>query len=443
MGDDPAREPPLVGDRETEVAVVGGGAAGLAAANALADSGRHVTLLERTICGGSSTGKSAGFLTPDSELELSQLVRRFGVAGARDLWGVATRGVDLIVENVRKHGLDCDLQTQDSLFVGNDAGGWRDALAEVAARKELGYPQEVYDRDRLKAIFGGTGYTGAVRYPGTYGINPLRYAQGMKRVLLEKGVRIHESSEVIRLDGHTLTTHLGTLTAENIVFCADKISPTLTEYARRIYHAQTFLSISEPLRETEVSAMFPEAPLQCWDTDLVYTYYRLTGDRRLLVGGGSKLTTFSRNDVTTPRVIGHVIRGFKKHFPDLADLEFVSYWPGRIDTTRDLLPTVARDAHAPWVHYVLGCVGLPWATFCGEFCARHIHDDAAQTDHRYYAYFAADRRFFLPLWLERVVGKQVVFSLNNTWAKYEQVDIHKPHLAGVGLTDGPARGAKR
>ncbi|HKT21396.1 MAG TPA: FAD-dependent oxidoreductase, partial [Nitrososphaerales archaeon] len=111
-------QPPLRGDRNCDALVVGGGAAGLAAAARLAESGKKVILVERNICGGSSTGKSAGFLTPDSELELSQLMRRFGKQGAKDLWDVPVKGVDLMLSRIKGGGIDCDLQKQDSLYLG-------------------------------------------------------------------------------------------------------------------------------------------------------------------------------------------------------------------------------------------------------------------------------------------------------------------------------------
>jgi gamma-glutamylputrescine oxidase len=63
--------PPLKDHIKTDVSIIGAWAAGLAAALRLVGSGKKVVLLDRNICGGSSTGKSAGFLTPDSELELS------------------------------------------------------------------------------------------------------------------------------------------------------------------------------------------------------------------------------------------------------------------------------------------------------------------------------------------------------------------------------------
>ncbi len=422
LGTNESLLPFLEEELHAEVLVVGAGAAGLAAALALSDAGRNVVLIERNVCGGSSTGKSAGFLTPDSELELSQLVRRYGPEGANDLWGCASHGIELMVKTIRDHDIHCDLQVQDSLFLGNDKAGWVGAMQEVEARKRLGYAQTVYSAAELSKVVGGEGYTGAVRYPGTYGVDALRYAQGVKNVLMQRGVRIFEGTEAKALDDHRVRTHGGSVTADEIIFCIDKPQAPLVPMANEVYHAQTFLSISEPLSDAEVARLFPDSPLQCWDSDLVYSYYRLTGDQRLLLGGGSALTTFSRNDITSDQVIRGVVTGFKKHYPFLKELEFVQFWPGRIDCTRDLMPTVLRDPARPHVHFVLGCVGLPWATFCGDFVARSVLGVAEADDQKYYRYFCQDRDYLLPTWLERFVGKQLVFSLNNAWAKYKQVE---------------------
>lgn len=428
---DPIR-PPLRKDLKADVAVVGGGMSGLMAAYRLMRGGRKVVLLEQNICGGSSTGKSAGFLTPDSELELSQILRRYGPERARDLWDAPVRGIDLITRAVAEHGISCDLIPQDSLFVGNGESGWRDAQAEVRAREALGYPQRLYQRQELPKILGSDAYAGGIRYPGCYGINALLYAQGIKRALIEGGVDVYESTEAHSVDDHTIRTHLGSVTADQLIFCIDKPRRTLTPHAAQVFHAQTFLAISEPLADSGVRRLFPEAQMQCWDTDLVYSYWRLTGDQRLLLGGGSALTTFSLHAITTPTVMERVIRRFKAKFPYLESLRFIQYWPGLIDTTRDLLPTIERDAGAPWRHWVLGCVGLPWAAFSGDFVGRAVLGTAGPDEERYYRYFSSRRRFFLPIWTEKILGKSLVFSMNNGWAKYYQVDRKKrlPEMEG-------------
>lgn len=422
LGVDDPIQPPLRGHIKADVVVVGGGAAGLAAALQLMDKGVKVVLLERNICGGSSTGKSAGFLTPDSEMELVELVRRFGPQGAQDIWEVATQGVEIMTSAVKRHGIECDLIKQDSLMVGNGGRGWKTARAETDARKLLGYPYMLYTAEELPSVLGSNGYSGAVRYSGTYAINPLLYAQGIKQVLIRHGVQVYEASQVVALDGRTVRTHLGSVTADQIIFCADKLKPSLTGYCWHVYYTQTFLAISEPLEQEDIAAMFPHESFQCWDTDLIYTYFRLTGDGRLVVGGGSLWSTYSSKDVTTPHIIEHVIHRFKEKFPCIEEVEFIQYWPGRIDTTRDLLPTIVRDEHCPWVHYVLGSVGLPWATFSGDFAARHVIDDKSCDDHKYYRYFSIDRGFLVPLWLENILGRRIVFALNNAWSMYYQID---------------------
>ncbi|MGI0130958.1 MAG: NAD(P)/FAD-dependent oxidoreductase, partial [Thermoplasmata archaeon] len=307
--------PPLNADLHADVVIVGAGAAGLAAALRLLGSGKKVVLLDRNICGGSSTGKSAGFLTPDSELELSDLVRRFGPQGARDLWDVPTRGIRIMTDAVAKYGIACDLLPQDSLFVAKGREGDKDVRREADARHQLGYPYRLYSAEEVPSVLGSPQYAGAVRYPECYGINAMLYAQGVKRALVDGGVEVYESSEVRSLSDHTVRTHLGSVTAEQILICADKPNPAFSPYVRNVYHAQTFLSISEPLREAEIHDLFPERPVQCWDTDLIYTYWRLTGDRRLLVGGGSLYSTYARNDTTGPHIIEGVIRRLKAMLP--------------------------------------------------------------------------------------------------------------------------------
>lgn len=413
--------PPLKTDIKADVVIVGGGICGLSAALELAKSGRKIVILERNICGGSSTGKSSGFLTPDSELELSQLIRRYGKKGAARLWGAASSGVDVIRGVVKDHGTDCDLLEQDCLFIANDEAALSEIKEEEEARGALGFDKQRYAQAEMGKVIGSDAYHGALRYSNTFAMNPLRYAQALKKVLLDKGVHIYESSEVLSHAGHTVKTHLGSATGEQILFAIDKMKPAMSHYADNVYHAQTFLSITAPLKDAEIAKLFPDGPLQCWDSDLVYTYFRLTGDNRLLVGGGDMMTTFAKNDTDSPSVIEHVHKKFRKKFPILDAVEFMQFWPGRIDTTRDLMPSVVKDPDEPHVHYVLGCVGLPWATLCGTFVAKQIVTPNDPETHDLYYYFNPDREFFMPLWTEKVLGKAIVFSINNAWAKYYQV----------------------
>lgn len=415
-------QPPLRSNITCEVAVIGGGMSGLHAALQLAKLGKKVVLLERNICGGSSTGKSAGFLTPDSELELSQLVRRYGIEGARGAWSMPVQGIGLILESIKEFDLQCDLVTQDSFFLGIGSSGTKAAREEAKSRADLKFPYTLYpDAKSLQAVIGGKGYGGGVRYGQTYGINPLLYAQELKMALIRLGVKIFESTEVLSIDDHTAKAHLGSVTADQFIVCIDKMKSTFSLIAENTYHAQTFLCISEPLEEKDIREIFPAEELMCWDSRLVYSYYRLTGDRRLLLGGGSAMTTFSRTDVNSPDIIGRVITDFKKRFPKLHHVDFIQYWPGRIDTTKDIMPIVDWYG-SKHIQYVLGCVGLPWAAFCGAYAARRLFEP--HTCEQYCKYLGDNRRFLVSPGLQQLIGKMISFSLNNAYSKYLQRDAN-------------------
>lgn len=108
------------------------------------------------------------------------------------------------------------------------------------------------------------------------------------------------------------------------------------------WHAQTFLILSEPLDRGLRESLFPEGPMLAWDTDLIYQYFRLTGDGRLLVGGGTLRETYGpiRHDSRTSRRLERFIR---KTFQALAEVRFESTRPGLIGVTRDLLPLAGRS----------------------------------------------------------------------------------------------------
>jgi gamma-glutamylputrescine oxidase len=416
--------PPLTQAIKCDVLIVGGGFSGVSAAAEFLRKGLKVVLIEKNIIGGSSSGRSAGFLTPDSELELHQLVRRYGERAAAEIWDAPCLGIERIVGNINKHDIQCGLLRQDSLFLGLGAGGEEAVASELECRQSVGFTdQRTYDVNQLRGILGAQGYTAGIRYGGTYGINPLMCLQGFKDLLIDNGMQVYESTAMKSLEGHTAHTHAGSVTADQIIIAVDKLTNSISPLADEAFHAQTFLSVTEPLTDRELRILFPAGEqMQCWDSKLVYSYFRLTGDNRLLLGGGTPITTYLKDAFNNPRIIRRVIEDFRSHFPELQGLSFIQFWPGQIDMTRDLLPVIARPAEQPHVRFILGCVGIPWAVFCGSFAARNLLGEADEDYDKYFNYFSNHRRFTLPSGLARVIGKPMLFSLANSWAKFRQVD---------------------
>src|SRR3954470_12940832 len=152
--------PPLTADIKCDVVIVGGGFAGVCAAAQFLRKGLKVVLIAKNIIGGSSSGRSAGFLTPDSELELHQLCRRYGNQAAGEIWDAPLRGIDIIVSAIKRHEKKDGLTEQDSLFLGLGKSGVEAAQSELECRESVGFTdQRLYDATQLNSILGSEGYT--------------------------------------------------------------------------------------------------------------------------------------------------------------------------------------------------------------------------------------------------------------------------------------------
>ena len=100
----------------------------------------------------------------------------------------------------------------------------------------------------------------------------------------------------------------------------------------------------------------------------------------------------------------------------------VNPWACNVGFALHLLPVIARPPGLEHVRFILGCVGIPWATFCGSFAARNVLGEADEDYKKYFNYFSNKRSFALPSGLGKVIGKPMLFSLANSWAKFYQVD---------------------
>lgn len=394
---------PLQGDTTADVVVIGGGMAGLSAVEWVVErGGMDVVLLEGRRCGTGATGRSSGFITPDAELQVVDLVRRFGEDTAKQLWLTVRQTCEGMRQNVAHFAADCDFVSADCLYVGAGRGA-RTIREEHAAREGLGLDSTLYDGPALDAVLArGSGYAAGVRYGGTFGIDGHAYAAALKASLVARGARIHEDSAVVALEPGRARTAAGSVRARHVVVCLDRFAAALG-VARDTWHAQTFLVVSDPLPAAVQTALFPAGPMMAWDTDLIYQYFRLTGDGRLLVGGGSLRETYA-NEHHGDRTPRRLVRFIRRRFPILETVAFRAYWPGLIGVTRDLLAHAGTDGKGRALG--LCAAGLPWSVLAGQAAARAALGVPEPLD----PHFAPTRR--LPLgragaWLPRAMAAAV------------------------------------
>lgn len=400
---------PLVHDIETDVVVVGGGMAGITAAQAFADKGRKVVLIEKNYCGSGASGKSSGFITPDSELSLFELIRIFGADTGTKLWKLIESGVTTIEDNIKKYDIECDYQVQDTLILANSARAFNnDIKEEYKNRQQAGYTSTLYDNYQVRSVIGSHGYLGGISYAGSFGIRAYDYCQGMKKILQKSGVRVYEETPAVTIQEKKVITPQATIKAEQIIVCTDRFEPALSPLWDALYHVQTFLMMSSPLSDKQVAKIFPTKPFMVWDTDMVYNYYRLTGDNRLMLGGSDLLYTYADESHNNKRIAKKLINYFNTKFPSVG-VEFEYIWPGVVGISKDVFPLAGFDKNMPSVYYIAGACGLPVAAAVATYCADRIVNNNREFDDC----FSPQRPFTLGQITQKILGTRLTFALSN------------------------------
>jgi len=401
---------PLTENMSTQVLIVGGGMAGLSAAQAFAQKGYDVTLIEKHFCGAGATGKSSGFITPNSELGLEYFVHKYSLKEAKKIWDFDISGLKLIESNIKNFSLKCDYQKQDSLAVSSSVGNFKELKKDYEFYKELAFESRLYTKEELPAILGTNRYYGALAYPKTFGINATEYCQGIKEVLKTKGVKIFEDTPALSIDGSTVKTTHNTINAEYIIVCVDRFLPELNKLSPYVFHAQTFLLASEPLTDSKIKSIFPQERYMVWDSELVYNYYRLVDGNRLVLGGSDMFATFwGSEQFDLRRVYKKLSNYFSKTFGFHINFEYM--WPGLIGVSKDLVPIAMQDKNNPNTFYISAATGLPWAAALGWYSAERVADNNKEFD----KYFTADRTFFIGNGLQKVLGKRISFAVSTFW----------------------------
>jgi len=411
---EPKVSPTLTQDISTDIVIIGGGIAGLTAAYHLAEKGRSITLVEQDVCASGASGKSSGFITPDSELEFGDLLERFGEEGATTIWNFGQGGVDEIRRIIQGHNISCDYREDDSCFIALNKKGYTVVEDEYQKQQQFLHQSSLYDKSTVTSIIGSNSYAGAVRFGKTFGINPYNYCRSLKQIIEEKGVTVFEKTSVtaVNADGVWANNHY--IKAKIIVVCVDRFLPQLKIYPPKIYRVQTYLAVSAPLSSEVVSSLFPNGPLMVWDTSLIYQYFRIVAGNRLLVGASSLLKTYSKQDVKTPE---YVIRKMEKYVHEKFNgihIKFEYTWPGLLGITKDFFPIAGKHSDMPNVFYISGAAGLPWATALGKYISEKIIDNRSDLD----KYFSATRKFPVGNRIQKILGKPLSYAISHGASKY-------------------------
>jgi gamma-glutamylputrescine oxidase len=167
---------PLSGRTEADVAVVGGGFAGLHTARLLAMRGLSVVLVERRRIGSGASGRNGGFVGAGFAARSAALIDELGLDHARKLYAQSQRGVAIVRAAIDELGRPDIGMGSGKLTVSRTDQGASFADRTRALATKLGASFEPWDTERVRALIDSERYHQAIHDPQSFHIHPLNLA---------------------------------------------------------------------------------------------------------------------------------------------------------------------------------------------------------------------------------------------------------------------------
>lgn len=357
--------PPLSGEATADVAVVGGGYAGLWTALRLRDAAPdlRITVLEADICGGGASGRNGGQVH-SWFAEIDLLERLVGPEEALALCRATAEAVEELAALQSAGTIDMRLRLDGWMWTASSRaqeGAWEPARAICAARGE---PRlQPLTADEIRARTGsGASYLGVVE-PRAGTVHPARLALGLRALALARGITIHEQSPVTEIAAGSpsvLATPGGRLCAGKVVLTTNAWATAIPELRRHLYVVDSQVIATAPVPEILDRIGWRGGESIC-DSQAHVLYYQRTGEGRVIFGRGSgRLAYKGWPDASyNRRPVGRAdnIRELHRVYPDLRDVAVDHDWTGPIDCTGAHLPVFGHLAGQPDVFFGVGFNG--------------------------------------------------------------------------------------
>jgi glycine/D-amino acid oxidase-like deaminating enzyme len=226
------------GDLTTEIAIVGGGAVGCAAAYVLAAAGIDVALFEQGRLAHMQAGRATGTVVHEPEPFFYKLAQQHGLRDARNIYQVARRGSLEYVSALKRLRIECGLQVRDAVHFSSSPDGMQELQKEYSARREAGLEVASLKGMPLFRQIGANGF-GLITH-GNATVDPYRATIGLARAAVARGAKIFEQSPVTRIRPRRRTVDIrtdgGVVTASKVVVATgypiDDFKPLRRRFAR-------------------------------------------------------------------------------------------------------------------------------------------------------------------------------------------------------------------
>ncbi len=374
------RRPPLAGDREADVCIVGGGFTGLWTAYELrrADPSLEVVVLEGRYAGFGASGRNGGWVLGALSGAGSTWRARGGVDGARAMVAAIQATVAEVGAAVAREGIECDWKLGGTLVVAQSALQLERLRSREAAEREwLGdeLAWRLIEQSDLAQRVTVRNALGALHSPHCARVQPARLVQGLAAAAERAGAVICETTPVTAIEPGAARTASGTVRARYVLRATEGYTADLPGLHRRLLPINSSMIVTEPLDDATWAQLRWEGAETILDGSNLYTYSQRTADGRIAIGGrGVPYRLGSRTDREDPipaETVAQLRARLQSIFPGLDGVRVTRGWHGVLGVARDWCPTVGLD-RATGLGYAGGYAGEGVAA--SNLAARTLRD---------------------------------------------------------------------
>ena len=332
---------PLDHEIAADVAVVGGGFAGLSAAYHLANAGFDVALIDAHRIGWGASGRNGGQLAAVPRKEIDWYERVLGVDDARKIFALALEANALVRALIERHAISCDLH--DGILEPNhrrsyDAETERyvDKLRNTYKAEQIEYVPPAKLPEYLRA----EGYHGGLMNWRAAQLHPLNFALGLAIAAQDAGARLFPMTRAtaidIQNDAVAVETPVGAVRAKSLVLAVNGYHDGVQrKYADRVMPINNFIIATEPLGDRAKEVIPGDVAVA--DSRFAINYFRLSRDGRMVFGGGENASAHFPRDLSA-----FVRKRMLKVFPTLEDARVDYAWGGTLGISQTRAPVFQR-----------------------------------------------------------------------------------------------------